>query len=173
MNISAKRAAARVSPSLTAVLTGAILLAGVAPATASATIVLGQSAGGVSLGDTGKQVRATLGAPRSSQKYTGGQSWFFSGYWITLDRHVRVQGIEVKTPAQKTDKGIGVGSSYTRFRKAYTKAKCHSDGGLARVYRICSLSTKVRGNAVNNLFVFSLGSKTLALIDIGNIGEFA
>jgi hypothetical protein len=150
----------------TAAVSAVVLLAA-SPGAASAKIVLGKGAGGVSLGDAGAHVKSVLGKPRSTQKYTGGQSWFFSDYWVTLSSRLKVRGVEVKGGSEKTDKGIGVGTTYTRFRKAYGMAKCHADS-LGRVYRICSFKTK----AVNNRFVFSQNKK-LALIDIGEVGEFA
>jgi hypothetical protein len=150
----------------TASVSAAVLLCA-SPAAASAKIVLGKGGGGVSLGDSGAHVKSVLGKPRSIQKYAGGQSWFFSNYWVTLSSGLKVRGVEVKGGSERTDKGIGVGTTYTRFRKAYGKAKCHADS-LDRVYRLCAFKTK----AVNNRFVFSQNEK-LALIDIGEVGEFA
>lgn len=140
---------------------------------ASARITLGQGVAGIALGDKGSRVRHVLGKPRIVQKYSGGQSWFFQGYWVTLDGRTQVSGIEVRRPSeQATDRGIKLGSTYSTFRTAYAGARCHSDAPFNRVYRICALKTRDGHRVVENRFVFGQ-DKLITLIDIGNVGEFA
>jgi hypothetical protein len=98
---------------------GGVLVA--APA-AQAKILLGQSIDGIKLGEREAQVTARLGAPSFKMPNSEGASW---GYpkglegRIGFDHSGRVNGMWTASRHQKTNKGIGPGSSLVQLHKAY------------------------------------------------------
>lgn len=137
------------------------------PSAASAKIVIGEGAGGVAIGDTGTHVKQALGKPARVQGSSGGESWLYKSYWITLS-HKRVRGVETRDPQQKTGKGIGPGSTLPQLRHAYPAISCKSSSVADRV---CHLSTRSGKKKIPTNFVFFDGK--IEIVDIGEVGQIA
>jgi hypothetical protein len=152
------------------VVAAALMLIAAAPA--DAAIVPGQGIAGVRLGDSGANVQKILSAPDGTQKYSGGESWFWRASadpvdWATVTtRHV-VRGLETQSKQQRTSKGIGPGSSLAAVKKAYPGIKCRS---TIVGHAACTLTTKPSGKSIPTSFVIYKGK--VSMIDIGSIGEF-
>jgi hypothetical protein len=140
-----------------------------APATAGAAIVVGQSIDRVRLGATEAQVLSVLGAPGYKMGEGASTSW---GYPTTLEGRVGfaashdVSGMWTGSKRQKTDKGIGPGSSLAKTRKVYPKVKC-TVGPFGPRSAICALRTRFAGRRVETLFVFYTRTSPMREVDIG------
>ncbi len=148
-----------------------------APASAAAAIVPGYGVAGLKLGNSTARVTAVLGKAGQIQKNQGGeQNWFFYGNatpvdWVTIQAKgasKTVVGIETLDPAQRTSRGVGVGSSMAALRKAYPSLACRK-GWLGVTFTSCWILTPVRGQKIPTDFVAYQGK--VQTVDIGNIGE--
>jgi outer membrane protein assembly factor BamE (lipoprotein component of BamABCDE complex) len=153
-------------------LGGTLALAAVLPGVAEGKIVIGQSIGGVKLGETQPQVQATLGQP-SGVNTAGnqGSAWFYSTKEINVgfSPGLTVDSLVSFSPKQKTDKGIGAGSSLQAMRKAYPQAKCKSTTvQFGPGSEQCTIKTRYQGKPVLTFLNF-LKPKAASEIDV----EFA
>lgn len=149
-------------------LTSTAILA--AAASAQATIIVGQSIDGVKLGESEAQVISTLGVPTYKMPGREGESSW--GYPKTLegrigfDKQLQVDGMWTISRHQKTNKGIGPGSSLAQVKKAYPKVKC-STGPFGPKSLICTLKSKLGGRAVETAFPFYTRAMGVREVDIG------
>lgn len=134
-------------------------------ASASAKIVIGQSIGGVKLGDTKAQVKQALGAPLSSSSSTDLLYPPGVGLRVTL-KGGRVEGMLSTSKKQKTDKGITIGSSRSALKAAYPKASCVA-GPLGPSSLYCAVTASFHGRKSYTSFLFSTPSGGVSEIELG------
>ena len=123
---------------------------------ASAAIVPNRSVGGASLGQTRKQVRASLGNPLSVRR---GRNEF-GRYTVFRYAHVTVsfQGnggataLTTTSATQRTARGVGVGSTEAQVKTGVRDVHCARFGAL----RHCTLGRELPGRRVTD-FVLRRG----------------
>lgn len=131
---------------------GVLAGSGLVPA-ASANIVIGQSIDGIKLGETQAQVQQQLGPPgykEPGNENVWGYPTTFEGR-IGFDTTLHVGGMWTLSQKQKTNKGIGPGSSLAKLRKAYPQVKC-ATGPFGPKSLICTLKSKYEGRVVETTF---------------------
>jgi len=138
----------RQSALLCALLAGAMLIAGLLPVTARAAIVPGLGIARVNIGTSMGHVRTVLGDPNDVKPPTWGYGNPLRGR-IGFDHGRRVNDIWTTSPAQKTKRGIGPGSSFRQMRQRYPSARCHG----ARD-RLCLFAVHRGDGTVKTAFVF-------------------
>ena len=148
----------RLSLAVPGLLTIGLLLV---PAAASAKIVDGQSIAGVKLGDTKAQVEKVLGPPEKSEL----SSLFYPaklGLRLYLPKG-HVDAMLSISKAQKTLKGIAIGSSRAKVKAAYPQAKCEvGPYGPPSLY--CTVASRYHGKATYTSFLF--GTPTVTEIEV-------
>ena len=102
-------------------------------ASASAVIVPHVSIAGARIGMTEKQVRAALGAPRSTYKDATSKELEYRTVTAVLNRGT-VHGVTTKSPSEKVA-GIGVGATEAKLRQTIKGLKCVVNFGT----RVCNL----------------------------------
>lgn len=120
-------------------------------ADASARIVIGQGIAGIKLGQSGTQVRKILGKP----SYVQPPGWGYGnplGGWIGFDSKQRVNDIWTTSKYQRTNKGIGPGSSIGAVRRAYPKVQCYRHAGRWRL--LCVLRSRHHRYTIYNELLF-------------------
>jgi hypothetical protein len=138
---------------------------------ASASIVVGQSIAGIKLGASQAQVTAVLGAPTLQQApdTKGSVEWNYAKQpllgAISFAAGGELDSMWTSSKRQKTNKGVGPGSSLVQVRKAYPKAKC-STGPFGPKSVICVLKSKANGRAVETSFLFFTRSVAAREVDI-------
>lgn len=131
-------------------------------ARAEASIVLGQGAAGIHLGDSKSYVLKTLGEPfRTEPTFLV----FEKPCLCSVDlKHGQVSAIDVVGKGQRTSKGVGVGTSYGKTVAAYPEARCYHPPVYGEDSRYCVLKSKYKGRAVKTVFAFF--EKDLGVRDI-------
>jgi hypothetical protein len=121
--------------------------------TAGAVIQLDRAISGARIDNTKRQVRAALGEPRkvivrdgefgptTEFRYRGGLRVLFLGNRVTL---AGTTGL-----GDRTNRGVGVGSSERAVRRKVPGVKCESFGGT----RICSRGAKQAGQRGSFFFI--------------------
>jgi hypothetical protein len=145
------------------VFTGMVaLMPTAASAQAPAGIVVGQGAGGVSLGQSKQQVRQALGEPFRQEP----TFWAFDKPCLcTVNfRHGSVSAIDTFSKSLHTDRGIAVGASFEKTTEAYPEAKCYHPGVYGDTSQFCVVRSTYKGQAVKTTFAFF--EKDLPLRDI-------
>lgn len=124
-----------------------LLLAGAQSAQAS--IVIGKGAAGVQLGDSKAKVKQVLGEPFREEP----TFWAFAKpCYCTIDWRGRfVRNIDTASKSQRTDKGIGVGSSLKATVAAYPEARCYHPQVFGATSRKCVITSP---NGAKTAFVF-------------------
>lgn len=109
-------------------------------AAAQAAIVPQQGIGGARLGMTQQATRALLGAPTAVRRpsnelgptvvytYPTVQVTFFGG------RGARITSVTTRSAAQRTARGVGVGSREARVAAAVPGVRCVTDSGYRHCY---------------------------------------
>lgn len=143
----------------------------IAPA-ALANIVIGQSIAGVKLGDSEAQVTAVLGPPTSKESaspaYPGVVNIVYPssvGLHFTLTNG-RVSGALFFSKKQKTNKGIGMGSSRSQLKRAYPKAKC-SEGPYGPQSLYCAVLAHFHGRRSFTSFLFGTAKGGVVEMELG------
>lgn len=133
-----------------------ILGAGAALASAAeAKIVPGRSIDRVALGSTGARVQGVLGKPLVSRRFgketvlSYGKPFLGS---LSLIHH-QVQGMTTLSKTQRTNQGIGPGSSFAATTAAYPQATC-SVGPSGPNSASCVLDSEFNGRATVTNFEF-------------------
>ena len=138
---------------------------------AGAKIVVGQSIAGITLGESQAQVKAQLGPPTLEQPpdYRGNVEWNYDKPPLlgamSFAANGELIGMWTSSRHQKTNKGIGPGSSLAQVRRAYSKAKC-STGPFGPKSLICVLRSKYHGRTVETAFPFFTRSMGAREVDI-------
>ncbi len=135
-----------------------------AASVASAKIVEGQSIAGVKLGDSKAQVKQVLGTPSK----TDPNDFFYPtsvGLRINF-KGGRVDGILSFSKKQKTAKGITIGSSASKLKRAYPQAKC-SAGPYGPSSLYCVLKSRSHGQPSYTGFLFETTTGGVAEIELG------
>lgn len=134
---------------------------------AGAAIVPGQGVAGVKLGDSEGKVRGRLGKPFAVDHYHGVTVLRYGKPFLgTLSlKHHEVDGILTVSKNQKTDKGVGPGSSYAQTTSAYPEASC-SEGTWGPDSSTCVLKSEYKGRAVETDFVFYDVSLPMREVDL-------
>ena len=150
-----------------------LLLVTASLATASgawASIVVGQGIAGLKLGDTEAQVAGALGAPTLQQtpNSQGEVEWNYAK--LPLAGAVgfangELVGMWTSSKAQKTSKGVGVGSSLSKVKQAYPGIKC-STGPFGPKSVVCTLRSTYKGRRVETVFPFFTRSMGAREVDI-------
>jgi hypothetical protein len=143
----------------------------VAAPSALANIVIGQSIAGVKLGDTEAQVTAVLGPPTSKESdgplYPGSVSVRYAAVGVNFTViNGRVSGALIFSKKQKTNKGIGMGSSHARMKRAYPKAKC-AEGPYGPKSLYCAVLTRFHGRKSFTSFLFQTATGGVVEIELG------
>ncbi len=149
----------------------AMLVLSLAPV-AQANIVIGQSVAGVKLGDTEAQVTAILGLPTSKESagpaYPGVVNVRYPtsvGVNFTLTNG-RVSGALFFSKKQKTNKGIGMGSSRAQMKRAYPQAKC-AEGPYGPKSLYCAVLTRFHGRKSFTSFLFGTSRGGVEELELG------
>jgi hypothetical protein len=119
------------------------------PVAALGQVVVGAGIGGVSLGDKMSQVRKRLGRPKRVRP----PAWVFGAPLkgqVEFDHRRRVKGIWTASRRQRTQRGIGPGSSKRAVRRAYPRLHCHS----TRRFDRCTLYRHSKRKTVATDFFF-------------------
>ena len=139
---------------------------------ALASIVIGQSIAGVKLGDSEAQVTAVLGAPERKESagaaYPGVVNIYYPtsvGLHFTLTNG-RVSGALIFSKKQKTNKGIGMGSSRAQLKRAYPKAKC-AEGPYGPQSLYCAVLARFHGRKSFTSFLFGTAKGGVVEIELG------
>ncbi len=142
----------------------AMLALALAPV-AQANIVIGQSIAGVKLGDSEAQVTAVLGPPASKESagpaYPGVVNIYYPtsvGLHFTMTNG-RVSGALIFSKKQKTNKGIGMGSSRAQLKRAYPQAKC-AEGPYGPKSLYCAVLARFHGRKSFTSFLFGGKAKS-------------
>jgi hypothetical protein len=138
---------------------------GVMAAFAGAKIVVGRGIDRVWLNDTPSQVSLVLGKPDQANTYPQGTVWYFNKHGHALvvgfNHHHRVTGVYTGNRREKTNRGVGPGSSLASVRKAYPHIKCSAPGstGLGPKAQICTLKSRFVHHRVVTSFSFQTPTK--------------
>lgn len=135
---------------------------GAFPATAEATktdIVIGKGVDGVNIGATPASVMQEVGVPTRKLPPSQGESFWEYPNPLELSvifRHGRVFSAVTDNPVDRTNKNIGVGSSFAALKQAYP-VKCTSGTGPGRDPQsaICTLKSGHGKKATEATFVFA------------------
>lgn len=121
-------------------------------AKAGAEIVVGQGAAGVNLGDSKQQVLSTLGKPfRSEPTFV----IFPKPCLCTVSfKNHKAASIDVLSKSQRTDQGVGPGTSYEKTTAAYPEAHCYHPSIYGETSRLCVLRSEYKGRSVKTVFAF-------------------
>jgi hypothetical protein len=139
---------------------------------AQANIVIGQSIAGVKLGDSEAQVTAALGPPTSKESAGPAYPGVVNIYYPTsVGLHFsmtngRVFGVLDFSKKQKTNKGIGMGSSHAQMKRAYPKAKC-AEGPYGPKSLYCAVLTRFHGRKSFTSFLFQTVTGGVVEIELG------
>jgi hypothetical protein len=139
---------------------------------ALANIVIGQSVAGVKLGASEAQVTAVLGAPERKESagsaYPGVVNIYYPtsvGLHFTMTNG-RVSGALIFSKKQKTNKGIGMGSSRAQLKRAYPKAKC-LEGPYGPKSLYCAVLARFHGRRSFTSFLFGTAKGDVTEIELG------
>jgi hypothetical protein len=116
-----------------------ILAMAFAPASAYARISPGEGIGPVHLGERMARVRATLGKPDRVHA----PRWIYRAPLkgaIAFSHGRRAVSISTSSRRQRTNQGIGPGSTFKATKNAYPKAKCHRSPVKKRAF--CTLVSR-------------------------------
>lgn len=139
---------------------GVLAGSGLVPA-ASANIVIGQSIGGVKLGDSKAELRQAFGKP---QKVQFGE-YFYATSRISF-RNGDVEGMLWFSKEQKTAKGITIGSSRAQLKSAYPSANClQGPYGPGSLY--CAVTGHMQGRKSYTSFLFGRATGGVEEIELG------
>ena len=112
---------------LTTIAAATALLAGAA-ASADAAIQLQHGIGGVRLGQTEAKVRAVRGAPvrvvDGVNAFGGYIQLRYRGLTVTFQGGRRVTSVSTRSRAERTNRGVGVGSTRTGLLAAHPSVTC-------------------------------------------------
>jgi hypothetical protein len=104
---------------------GALLAAA---AGAEGAIQLQHGIGGVRLGQTEAKVRAVRGAPvrvvTGSNEFGAYRRLLYRGLTVTLQGGRRVTAVSTRSPAERTNRGAGVGSTRAALLAAHPSVTC-------------------------------------------------
>jgi hypothetical protein len=152
------------------VLSSAGIMVGAPSALAS--IVIGQSIAGVKLGDSEAQVTAVLGAPERKESAGSAYPGVVNLYYPTsVGLHFsvtngRVFGVLDFSKKQKTNKGIGMGSSRAQMKRAYPQAKC-AEGPYGPKSLYCAVLARFHGRKSFTSFLFGTAKGDVTEIELG------
>jgi hypothetical protein len=138
------------------VFAAAALIALVLAGGVSGAIVPNRSIAGVSLGQTRAHVRATLGTPlsvRHARNEFGAYTVFrYRQVTVTFQGNAGATGLTTTSPAQRTRKGVGVGSTEAQVRAGVHGVRCETFAPL----RHCTFGRELPGRRVTD-FVLRRG----------------
>jgi hypothetical protein len=138
------------------VFAAAVLVPLVLAAGASAAIVPNRSIGGVALGQTRAQVRSALGTPlsvRHARNEFGAFTVFrYAQVTVTFQGNAGATGLTTTSRAQRTRKGVGVGSTEAQVKAGVPGVRCQTFAAL----RHCTLGRELPGRRVTD-FVLRRG----------------
>jgi hypothetical protein len=114
--------------------------------------VVGEGVAGVRLGDSKQRVLSTLGKPfRSEPTFLV----FPKPCLCTVDfKDHGVTSIDVLSKSQRTDRGVGPGTSYEKTTAAYPEAHCYHPSIYGETSRLCVLRSEYKGRSVKTVFAF-------------------
>lgn len=127
---------------LVGLLSGAVFLLALV-ATAEARIVPQKGIGGAKIGMSQKQVRSKLGKPDRKQVLTspiGGFDFVQLRYGRTkvsfdgVRKRSKVMAVFTKDRSERTDSGVGIGSTKKQVKKGVAKVKCKKEFGVAHCW---------------------------------------
>jgi len=145
-------------------------LAVLAPA-ADAKLVVQESLAGVKLGMKAAEVRDVLGEPKhvdypknDIQGTVKHMDYGLTDVYLYRGEKGTVYTVTTTSRRQRTDKGIGVGSTESALRKAIPRAKCMSFGD----FRDCTVGKQTAGQKVT-AFVISPSTMKVKRITLGYV----
>jgi hypothetical protein len=120
---------------------------------ATASIVPNRSIGGASLGQTRAQVRTKLGTPLSVKR---GRNDFgrytvfrYAQVTVTFQGNAGATALATTSAAQRTARGVGVGSTEAQVKARVRGVRCSSFGSL----RHCTLGRELPGRRVTDFLL--------------------
>ena len=130
------------------VVTCALAFAG----SAAASIVLGRSIAGVTLGMSQAQVRGKLGKPvkvvHAKNEFGSYTEFRYAGYVVDFQQNATVTGIITTIARDRTPAGIGVGSLWSQVRSKVPHVSCQGNATLGD----CHVGQLLPGRRVTDFF---------------------
>jgi hypothetical protein len=136
-------------------IVGAVLaaLALVASASASAAIVANHGIGGVTLGQTRKQVRTRLGNPltvkRGLNDFGRYTVFRYANVTVNFQGNAGATALTTTSAAERTARGVGVGSTEAQVRAGVRGVHCSRVGAL----RHCTVGRELPGRRVTDFVI--------------------
>jgi outer membrane protein assembly factor BamE (lipoprotein component of BamABCDE complex) len=131
---------------------------------AGATIVPQKGIAGVRIGMSKAKVRSVLGRPTSvkhgSNDFGRYTIFKYSGLKVNFQGNATVTGISTTRRAERTARGVGVGSSEAQVKAKVTGVKCRTDAG----FRHCYVGSLGAGQRVTD---FSIKNGRVSRVDVG------
>ena len=95
----------------------------------------------------------------------GATKWYYNkrSVNVAFDKNGHVDDLEAFSHRDRTNKGIGPGSTYAQFKKAYPKAKCTSDA----TGHMCDVRSTFHGRKVDTAFPFFVGDAGMREVAMG------
>jgi hypothetical protein len=144
------------------VVAGALVIA----AGSQAAIVPQQGIGGARLGMTQNAVKAALGAPtrvrRTPNELAPTVVYTYSTVQVTFFGGSRATSIATRSAAQRTARGVGVGSTEARVIDTVRGVRCFTDSG----YRHCHVGTWQPGRKVTD---FTIRNGRVTRVTVGYV----
>lgn len=142
------------------------------PSTANATIVVGQSIGGVKLGMSQPEVEKAIGPPgfKEPPDYENLTAWKYpTGFEgvVGFDHELRVDDMWTDSKLERTGKGIGPFSSYAKFRKAYPKLRCGPGPWVPKKSLDCEIKGMYEGKPVVTSILFYTKALGVREVNLG------
>ncbi|MFI4990732.1 MAG: hypothetical protein ACHQHO_07450 [Solirubrobacterales bacterium] len=142
----------------------AVLTLAAAASTADARILIGQSVGGVQLGATKAQVDRTLGGAGS---LSGSERLWESARLRVKFVHGNADQILSGSKRQKTESGVGVGSTSAQVRSAYPRATCQKGHEPGPLYLYCVVAGHFQGRATYTGFLSESPTGGVVEVELG------
>lgn len=138
------------------------------PAAAGAEIVPQESIAGVQIGMSQAEVREVLGAPKKTKKVVNEiagdlRQWSYGQTSVTFDsteKDAEVMTVTTRSRSEKTEDGIGVGSTKAAVRQKVAKAKCRTE----KHYDHCFVGSYTPGEVITD---FSMSGGKVSRVMIG------
>lgn len=153
---------------IAACVAACITAGGVLAAVAEAKIVVGISIASVKLGDNTAHVNAALGKP----DFISASTWYYfphhaksgNALYSVFFSHGHAALVLTSSTKERTDRGVGPGSSLSKVKGKYPKAGCETNPFTRAVD--CLIHTRNHGRKVTTDFGFRAANKPMGEVSV-------